>query len=108
MNNKKQLDFYRQQGIRTIVEEETFIHFPKSISKTCRIIQGLLIHPLAVKNLYNLQLPPERMAEGEIETVQEMIDKIKELDSAPLVMPRVPEKEWWRFVVNIQCYFVLS
>ncbi|HED37913.1 MAG TPA: hypothetical protein ENI76_06685 [Ignavibacteria bacterium] len=92
MITKKELDFYKKQGIRTKVKEGVFDSFPEEIPKLCRIIQGLLIHPDIIKELYNLNLPQSRMNDRKLKTVQELLDKARKLDNYPLFVSRDPQK----------------
>lgn len=92
MATKKELDYYRNQGIRTKVEKGIFDLFPDDISKLCRIIQGLLIHPETLKELYNLNLPKSRINERNIKTIKELLDKAKKLDPSSLIISREPKK----------------
>lgn len=99
---RKILDFYKIQGIRTKVKKGTFDEFPESIEEICKIIHWLLIHPDAV-SLYNLNLSKERMNDRNIKTIQESVDKIRKLENKPLIECREPEKR----VVNICKHFAM-
>ena len=92
MITKEELDFYKNQGIRTKIKKGTFDSFPNDISKICKIIQGLLIHPGTLKELYNINLPKSRINDRRLKTIQEIINKIKKLDKHSLLIPREPEK----------------
>ncbi|MDH3324269.1 MAG: transglutaminase-like domain-containing protein [Candidatus Peregrinibacteria bacterium] len=90
--SQKELNYYLNQGVRTKVTEGIYNEFPDEINKICRIIQGLLIHPGTLKELYNLNLPKERIQDRNIKTIQEILDKAKKLDNSPLTFSREPQK----------------
>jgi len=92
MITERELDYYKHQGVRTKVEKGVFDSFPDDISKLCKIIQGLLIHPGTIKSLYNLNLPESRTEEINIKTIQEILNRAKKLDPSNLTISREPEK----------------
>jgi len=92
MVSKTELNFYKNQGVRTKVSKGTFDSFPNNILKICKIIQGLLIHPIPLKELYNLKLPQSRINDRKLRTIQEVIEKAKILDNSPLHITRNPKK----------------
>lgn len=93
MISNKELEFYKQQGPRTIVKKGVFDDFPDDIDKITRIIRGLLIHPSTIKPLRNLDLPKSRIQkERGFKTVQQILDRANKLDPSPLIIPREPKK----------------
>ena len=92
MVSNKELNFYKNQGARTKVRNGIFDSFPNDVPKLCKIIQGILIHPGTLKQLYNLNLPKSRISDRGLKTVQEVLDKATKLDNSPLLIPREPEK----------------
>lgn len=89
---QEELNFYTKQGKRTKVKKGIFDIFPNDISKICRIIQGLLIHPCTLKRLYGLDFPMKRIKDRHLKTIQSIINKIFKLDKDSLLITREPKK----------------
>lgn len=88
---KTELEFYKNQGIRTKVEKGTFDDFPDDIREISMIIQGLIIHPAVFEMYEKLDFPKKRMREVDLHSIQESINRIREVENRPLVGRRKPQ-----------------
>lgn len=89
--SKEVLDFYKNQGERTKVDEGLFKNFPEDIAEIVNVIQGILLHRASIK-LYSIKVPEERYKNLNIKSVQEIFDTLKELNSSPIFKKRKPEE----------------
>ena len=76
---------------------------PTKLDDLCRVVQGLVIHPFFVQ-LYGMNPVGIRSGDLEVRKASEMIQRLFEIDSRPLVEPRPPEL---RFVGNCRHFTVL-
>jgi hypothetical protein len=84
------LKFYSGQGNRTEINASEFKELPNNIKKIVKIIQGLLIHKLAVEKL---NFSKEKLNEVNLKSVEQMIQKIKSLDPSSLLVSRKDNKK---------------
>jgi hypothetical protein len=65
---------------------------PGEVGALVRVVQGLCIYDLLAEPFYGVKLTEDRAADIHLRTPQAMLERIRELDSRPLVEPRPPEK----------------
>ena len=99
------LAFYGAHGIMTNPGDLAYLlpGQPTGIPDLCRVVQGLLIHPL-VTDLYSVELTSTQKKEVNIRPVHEMLARIQAMDPAPLDQPRAPGE---RLVGNCRDHAVL-
>ena len=68
-----------------------FADLPGTINGLCRVVQGLCIHYMAGE-MYDYQIPKERLPEINTRYMDKMLARIVELDDRPLTEPRLPQK----------------
>jgi hypothetical protein len=68
-----------------------FADLPGTIGGLCQVVQGLCILYFAGE-MYDYEVPKERLLEIDTRYVERMLDRIVELDDRPLTEPRPPEK----------------
>ncbi len=76
---------------------------PKEIAALCKVVQGLLIHPL-VNEWYGVELTSTQKKEVNIRPVREMLRLVNRLDPRPLSEPRPVDE---RVVGNCRDHAVL-
>jgi hypothetical protein len=84
-------DFYAQPGPMTSGGSHDLSTLPADVPSLARIIQGLVIHEY-MASAYGVTVPEARKAESHIRHVDEMLDRIFEIDPSPLTVARPPEK----------------
>ena len=84
-------DFYTKPGRMTSAGSHDLAMLPADIPSLARIIQGLVIHEYMAP-AYGVTVPDRRKAESHIRYVDEMLDRICEIDPSPLTVARPPEK----------------
>lgn len=84
-------DFYAQTGPMTSPGAHDLFPLPRDPASLSRIIQGLVIHEFMAP-AYGVTVSPERASESHIRHVDEMLDRIFELDPSPLTVARPPER----------------
>jgi hypothetical protein len=99
------LDFYAHARPMTAPGKyaEALEALPRDPATLIRIIQGLVIHEFAVSGFYGVAITEERRAESHIRPVERMLDRIFELDDAPLTVSRPPERR----VVGVCRHFMV-
>ncbi len=99
------LEYYAQQSIITDPREHSdlFSNLPADVPSLVRVVQGLLIHPFCVE-FYHVQLSPVQREEVYLRSVAQMLARIREIDPAPLTVPREPAQ---RLVGNCRDHAVL-
>lgn len=102
MTYNQTLEFYTKQWKRTQVNNGTFDNFPNDIWEICKSIQNLLIHPW-MTNRYWLRFSQERINDRWTKSVQESINRIKEISNQNLLTKRKPEEK----IVNICKHFAM-
>ena len=79
---------------------ELLQRLPDEVGALCEVIQGLLIHVFHAAK-YGVEIAPERMQEMHLYGMEEMLERVFELDPAPLTVARAPER---RLVANCRDY----
>ena len=100
-------DFYASAGPMTDLDRcprETLVGLPAEPDALCRVVQGLLVHEEWAP-AYDLDLHDERRNEVRTRPAASMIEAVLELDPAPLVEARPPER---RLVGNCRHFSTLS
>ena len=65
---------------------------PASISDLVKLVQGVTVHVFWAER-YGLNVPPERMEELQLRSMQRRLAHTMELDPSPLTEPRPLEKK---------------
>lgn len=88
------LSFYSKQSSITDPGKygEMFYDLPSDITGLCHIVQGLIIHYISGEELFGYKIPNERLPEADTCYVEDMLERIFELDKHPLTKARSPEK----------------
>jgi hypothetical protein len=104
--DERELAFYATPGRMTDLSRHAgqADALPSDIADLCRIVQGLVVHAF-LGPLYGLEYTDEQREHVQIRAAAEMLDKILEIDPAPLTEERPPEK---RFVGNCRHFTTLS
>jgi hypothetical protein len=91
---KPELDFFSQQGRMSNpgAYEFTFENLPWKIEELVGMVQGLTIHVFWAER-YGLALPPERMSELQLRSIEKRLGRTLELDSRPLLEPRAMDNK---------------
>ena len=99
------ISFYAAPGIMTGTGNSAplFDPLPTDIAALCRVVQGLLIHPL-ITEWYGVDLTSTQKKEVNIRRVSEMLRLMQSLDPRPLTETRPPEE---RVVGNCRDHAVL-
>ena len=66
---------------------------PQDLPSLCRVVRGLILHP-GTAHLYGVRVPPARLGEQDTRRVDAILERILELDDAPLATPRAPERRF--------------
>ena len=84
-------DYYAQHSIITDPREhgDLFAGLPTDVPGLVRVVQALLIHP-AEGELYDVRFTSTQIEEERLRSVAQMLARIRELDPAPLTVPREP------------------
>jgi hypothetical protein len=69
-----------------------FENLPTSIPDLVKLVQGVTIHVFWTER-YGFKVPPERMAELQLRTMEKRLARTLELDPRPLTEPRTIEKK---------------
>jgi len=98
------LDFYREPGPLTSSARhaDALAALPADVSALARIVQGLAVHQYAASH-YDITLSEERTRESHIRTVDEMLDRLFEIDPKPLTVARPATKR----LVGVCHHFML-
>lgn len=94
MTSAKILEFYARQSAQTSPGHRTalFTSLPDDVMALCEIVQGLFIYDVVAKDFFGFDPPKARLEEIHTRSVGEMLERIRELDDAPLTAARPPEK----------------
>ena len=84
-------EFYAQPGPMTGSGLHHLGSLPTDVATLSRIIQGLVIHEFMAP-AYGVSVSPERSAESHVRHVDELLDRIVEIDPSPLTVARPPER----------------
>lgn len=93
-SNQELLEFYTEHSkfSNPGVFKDKFAELPSSIKELCTIVQGLLIHEVDGR-LFGIVHPPARFYELNLRSIEKMLERIFELDSASLYQAREPKKK---------------
>ena len=107
-NSQNSIDprqYYATHGIMTDPGRHQSLYdaLPSEIPELCAAVRGLLVHVFHA-HLHGLELSEQRTKEVGIRKVEDMLERMIELDSSPIDTPREPGK---RLVGNCRNYAVL-
>ena len=99
------LQYYATPGLITDAEAvaELLSRIPSTIPDLCYLIQGLVLHPFEAHH-YGVKIQRKRWQELDLREVASMLQRVWELEPAPLDIPRSPEK---RLLGNCRDYATL-
>ena len=99
------LEYYACSGHITDVGAAADLlgHLPSTIPGLCHLIQGVVLHPFEAHQ-YGVKIPRKRWQELELCEVASMLQRVWELERAPLDIQRSPEK---RLLGNCRDYATL-
>lgn len=105
MDAPASLDYYSTPGVMTDPGEYSFLldDLPQDARVLAKVVQGLLMHPFET-DLYDVELTRVSRQELQIRTVAEMLARIHEMDSRPLIAGRDPKE---RLVGNCRDFATL-
>jgi hypothetical protein len=89
---ESELRYYAAPGPMTTFDPEqaaALSSLPAGVPSLVTIVQGVLVHR-AWQRAYQLDLPPERLAEEQLHSAAAMVRRIHELQDAPLDVARRP------------------
>lgn len=103
--NTEELSFYSTPGPFTDIARHRphLSALPRDVAGLCRAVQGLVLHP-HLAHLYGIAPEQLRHDDLQIRSATEALDRILELDSSDLAVPRPPER---RVVGNCRHHSVL-
>lgn len=103
--SKDALRYYSSQSVMTDPGKyvQLYDDLPNDIPELCQVVQGLLIHVYHAQR-YGVTLSSERKEEVDIRRVEEILERIVELDNSSLARPREPRN---RVVGNCRDFTVL-
>lgn len=81
-----------------------FARLPHSVAELCAVVHGLVAHRDSVPQLYGFDPAGPRKLEADTRFVEKILGKIIELDDAPLLEERIPEK---RFLGSCRDFAIL-
>lgn len=89
---KNPQEYYQHHGPMTLVEAHAaeFSALPRDVAALCEIIQGALIHRDMAAFAYGVTFSDERKDDAHIRPVEDMLARIRALDSRPLSVAREP------------------
>jgi len=87
------LDYYRRATTTTAPGKYAamFDQLPNDVAGLVRVVQGLAIHEYAA-SYYGVEVPEDRKKESHIRSVEQMLDRLLEIDGRPLSEARPPVK----------------
>ena len=87
------LDYYRRATTMTAPGKYAamFDQLPNDVAGLVRVVQGLAIHEYAA-SYYGVEVPEDRKKESHIRSVEQMLDRLLEIDGRPLSEARPPVK----------------
>ena len=99
------LQYYTQQSEITDPLEygHLFDELPGDVPRLVEIVQKLVV-PFGWAKSYGLRLSAARRQEMYLRSVRQMLGRIVELDSSPLVAPRRPRSDSWDSVATSPCF----
>jgi hypothetical protein len=89
-----ELAYYRQQGVisNPASFSQLYEQLPDQVEDLVKVVQGTTIHVFWADR-YGFQIPPERMEEVQLRTMQRRLSKTQALDSRPLTEARSLDKK---------------
>jgi hypothetical protein len=86
-------EFYALQSPITDPEVYGYLYdaLPRDIPSLCRVVQGLVLHYVADKQLVGGSMPYERLCEVDTRYVSHILARLLEMDNHPLTETRTPE-----------------
>ena len=72
--------------------ESALQDLPADLGELVGVIQHLVVYDVVAPEFYGYEIPPHRQHEIHLRTVEQMLDRVFELDSRPLTTPRPVEK----------------
>lgn len=102
--HRAMLEYYTTQGIMTNPGKYAYLYkeLPSDVEKLVEVVQGVMIH-IFHAHRHGIELSEERKKEVQIRKVEEMLERIIELDNRSITQARNPEK---RLVGNCRDYSV--
>jgi hypothetical protein len=99
------LEYYASSGHITDVgpSADLLSNLPSTIPSLCHLIQGVILHPFEARH-YGVKIPRKRWQELDLCEVASMLQRLWELERAPLDVQRSPEK---RLLGNCRDYATL-
>lgn len=99
------LEYYASSGHITDVgsSADLLSNLPSTIPSLCHLIQGVVLHPFEARH-YGVKIPRKRWQELDLCEVASMLQRLCELERAPLEVQRSPEK---RLLGNCRDYATL-
>jgi hypothetical protein len=91
--NKEELSFYSASGEITDINKHDSLlkRIPDDIRAVFQVVQGLIVHDMWLKR-YGLEINERQMWSGKFIDMNRLLEKILELNSMPLSIPRGPEQ----------------
>ena len=92
-NRQLSLDYYQEpEGITRIEKHLDFIRWlTNDVRAICRVVQGILVHDNWLHH-YGISLKPEQIYDQNSSYMEDLLDKVVELDNRSLAIARSPEK----------------
>jgi hypothetical protein len=91
---QSELEFYTEPGTMTTPGRHArlFDDLPRDLAALVRVVQGLTVHEYVASDFYGFQIPEDRKRESHLRRVEAMLDRLLEIDAAPLTTARPVEK----------------
>ena len=88
------LDFYATPSDQTSPGRRfaLFQPLPDDVDDLMAIVQGLFIYDVVAEEYYGFAPPKARLGEIHVRSVEDMLDKIRQLETTPLSQRRLPER----------------
>lgn len=99
------VEFYSCPSAMTSAEKykDFFDELPNDVGERVRIIQGLGLYEHVASEFYGVEISAERRNESHFRSVEQMLERLLELDDKPLTVSRPPEKR----LVGVCHHFML-
>ncbi len=108
MDNTRELEFYATPGPMTDLSSCPPVlleGLPSDPGDLMTVVRGCVVSDLMLTQIYKLPVPEGREHEAQIRPAAAMVQRIHELDAAPLVEARPPQQ---RFLGNCRHFATLS
>lgn len=106
MTNEREVEFYAVPGPMTAMSRcpvDLLEGLPDDPAGLMKVARGCVVNDIMLTEIYKLPVPERN--DAQIRPVSKMVERIKELDSSPLVEPRKPQR---RFLGNCRHFATLS